>query len=206
MNPTPFETSDLSPRHTVRGQVALAISVLAMGFFATVAALSPSRAWLRIMIAPAWIAGAAVSGDANQPNGTVVVLALLLVAAALGLLAGRAMPDGLRHEPAAPGAVIANLTALLVVLMLEAAFARPVTRSLRNLTGVPGDVGSEFPAFLALRLVPGLFGFAAIALAATLSVIRIRPSLTQAVQLGLLILNVFLVLACNSWYFSPHGP
>lgn len=206
MNPTPFATSDLSPRHTMRGQVALAISVLAMVFFAIVAALSPSRPWLRIMIAPAWIAGAEVSGDANQPNRVVVLLALLVFAAGLGMLAGHAGPDRIRPEQPSPGAVTANLTVLFVVLALEAVFARSVARFLRNLTGVPGDVGSEFPAFLSLRLVPGLFGFAAAALSATLIVIRIRPHLTRAAQLSIWTLNIFFVLACYSWYFSPHGP
>ena len=198
--------SDLSPRRTMRGRVALAIFVVATAFFLTVAALSPSRPWLRIMIAPAWIAGAEVSGDANQPSRVVVLLALLVFAAGLGMLAGHARPDRIRPEPPSPGAVTANLTVLFVVLALEAVFGRPVARSLRNLTGVPGDVGSEFPAFLSLRLVPGLFGFAAAALSATLIVIRIRPHLTRAVQLSLWILNIFFVLTCYSWYFSPHVP
>jgi hypothetical protein len=185
-------------------RVAIVVFVAATAFFITLAALSPRRPWLRIMVAPAWIAGTAASGDANQPTSLILLLVLLVFSTALALLAARAVPSKGQLGPPSRGATAASLTALLAVLLLETAWARPIARSLRNITGVPGDVGSEFPAFVSLRLVPGLLGFAVLAVAATLAVIRFRPHLTRALQGTLWILNVFIILACYSWYFSPH--
>ena len=188
------------PRRRVRRGIL--VGLLAAVFAAGVAELE--RDWLRVLIAPAWRAGAMASGSTASPSLAIVVLVAFAAGFVIGCLA---VPPEDGRRPGAGGVrlVGAHLVALCAVVGLELFFYSGIATWFLESVGARRALGGEFPLVLATRLLPGALGFLVVAFIAVFAARRDRVAL-RTVLAGVWVCQFLLLAGSISWYVSPAGP
>lgn len=155
----------------------------------------------RILIAPAWMFGAVVSGDARHPNSLALWASLFFMVLAIVYLF-QGTPGRRSAAGPSPRWRSTGLITLYLILLIEFLFYRPIGIFLLEATGQVGDVGPAFILNMLLYLAPG---FLIVAVATTLLFKRTAErqprSLTKTFY-GLLIGNAFALLVSFAYYFA----
>ena len=130
--------------------LSVAASLVITATLAVLLQLGPSQA--RILIAPAWMLGAVIAGDARHPNGPAVWTSLFLMC----LAAVYFFPpiQKTKRPSLSSNRQTAELLALYVVLLVEFLCFPLIGTFLLEQTGGSGDVGPAFLFYIFTALLP----------------------------------------------------
>jgi hypothetical protein len=173
-------------------------SLVTTGALAALVRLGPTEA--RILIAPAWMFGAAIASNARHPNGLAVWVSLFLMCLALVYFFPRSPKTKLPEISSSRQA--AELLVLYAVLVAEFLCFRIIGTFLLQQTGGAGDVGSAYLILIFSALLPS---FLICGIVLTLLYFRIARSELRApwrVLFGLLSVNVVFYLSFTAFYFA----